>query len=141
MSLDTVDKLNREFERGYNAGQVKEAVATYTNDARLFATDKQVYEGLSQIEKYYNNARAAGNSKVELRTGQVIQAGSDYLIETRFVLSYYNVFISILSFFFLVNIKSTPTVEIMLLYGKKMVEAGKKSSIFSIKQTITKTHR
>jgi ketosteroid isomerase-like protein len=85
MSFDTVDKLNREFERGYNSGQVKEAVGTYANDARLFATDKQVYEGLSQIEKYYNNARAAGNSKVELRTGQVIQCGSDHLVEIRFV--------------------------------------------------------
>ncbi|CAF1258116.1 unnamed protein product [Rotaria sordida] len=82
MSFDTVDKLNREFERGYNNGQVKEAVATYANEGRLFANDKQIYEGLSQIEKYYNNARTSGNSKVELRTGQVIQCGSDYLVET-----------------------------------------------------------
>lgn len=85
MSFDTVDKINREFERGYNNGQVKDAVATYASDARLIASDKQVYEGLSQIEKYYNNARASGNSKVELHTGQVIQAGSDYLIEIRLV--------------------------------------------------------
>jgi ketosteroid isomerase-like protein len=87
MSFDTVEKLNREFERGYNNGQVKEAVGTYASDARLFATDKQVYEGTSQIEKYYTGARAAGNSKVELRTGQVIPAGSDYLIEIRFFFS------------------------------------------------------
>ncbi|CAF1069049.1 unnamed protein product [Rotaria sp. Silwood1] len=81
MSFDIVDKLNREFERGYNNGQVKEAVTTYASDGRLFANDKQVYEGLSQIEKYYTNARAAGNPKVELRTGQVIPCGSDYLVE------------------------------------------------------------
>jgi len=85
MSFDAVDKINREFELNFNNGQVKEAVNTYANDARLFATDKKVYEGLSQIEKYYNNERAAGNSKVELHTGQVIQCGSDYLVETRFV--------------------------------------------------------
>lgn len=84
MSFDTVDKLNREFERGYNNGQVKEAVTTYANDARLFATDKQVYEGLAQIEKYYAAARNAGNSKVELHTGQIIPCGSDHLIEIRF---------------------------------------------------------
>jgi len=60
---------------------MKEAVATYTNDARVFATDKQTYEGLTQIEKYYTNARAAGNAKVELRTGQVIQCGQDHLVE------------------------------------------------------------
>jgi ketosteroid isomerase-like protein len=97
MSFDTVDKLNREFERGYNNGQVKEAVGTYASDARLFATDKQVYEGSSQIEKYYTNARAAGNSKVELHTGQVIQAGSDYIIEIRFVFlfnSFYHILFS-----------------------------------------------
>ncbi len=88
MSFDTVDKINREFERGYNSGQVKEAVATYASDARLFATDKQIHEGLNQIEKYYTNARAAGNSKVELHTGQVIQCGSDYLVETRFNFSF-----------------------------------------------------
>jgi ketosteroid isomerase-like protein len=87
MSFDTVDKLNREFERGYNNGQVKDAAGTYASDARLFANDKQIYEGLSQIEKYYAAARAAGNSKVELHTGQVIQAGSDYLVEIRFVLT------------------------------------------------------
>ncbi|CAF3113235.1 unnamed protein product [Rotaria socialis] len=81
MSFDSIDKLNREFERCYNNGQVKEAVTTYASDGRLFATDKQVYEGLSQIEKYYAGARAAGNSKVELHTGQVIQCGSDYFIE------------------------------------------------------------
>ena len=84
MSFDTVDKLNREFERGYNNGQVKEAVTTYANDARLFATDKQVYEGLAQIEKYYAAARNAGNSKVELHTGQIIPCGSDHLVEIRF---------------------------------------------------------
>ena len=85
MSFDAVDKLNREFERGFNNGQIKEAVTTYGNDARLFATDKKVYEGLSQIEKYYNSEKAAGNTNVELHTGQVIQCGSDYLVETRFV--------------------------------------------------------
>ncbi len=85
MSFDNVDKINREFERSYNNGQVKEAVSTYANDARLFATDKKVHEGLSQIEKYYTNEIAAGNSKVELHTGQVIQCGSDYLVEIRFV--------------------------------------------------------
>ena len=85
MSFDTVDKLNRTFERGYNNGQVKEAVTTYANDARLFATNKQVYEGLSRIEEYYNSARADGNSEVSLQTGQVIQCGSDYLVEVRFV--------------------------------------------------------
>ncbi|CAF1423447.1 unnamed protein product [Adineta steineri] len=81
MSFDTVDKINREFEQAYNNGQVKDAVNTYANDARLFATDKQTYEGTSQIEKYYTSARAAGNAKVELHTGQVIQCGSDYLVE------------------------------------------------------------
>jgi ketosteroid isomerase-like protein len=90
MSFDNVDKLNREFERGYNNGQVKEAVTTYANDARLFATDKKIYEGLSQIEKYYSNEIAVGNSKVELHTGQVIQCGSDYLVETRFVFNFRN---------------------------------------------------
>lgn len=85
MSFDTVDKLNRTFERGYNSGQVKEAVTTYANDARLFATNKQVYEGLTRIEEYYNNARAAGNSEVALHTGQVIQCGSDHLIEIRLI--------------------------------------------------------
>ncbi len=99
MSFDNVDKLNREFERSYNNGQVKEAVGTYANDARLFATDKQVYEGLNQIEKYYINARAAGNSKVELHTGQVIQCGSDYLIETRFVF-YFSSFQSFLNIYY-----------------------------------------
>ncbi|CAF0763054.1 unnamed protein product [Adineta ricciae] len=81
MSFDTVDKVNREFERAYNNGQIKEAVATYSSDARLFATDKNVYEGSSQIEKYYTEARSAGNSKVELHTGQVIPCGPDHLVE------------------------------------------------------------
>lgn len=85
MSFDSVDKLNRTFERAYNNGQVKEAVSTYANDARLFATNKQVYEGLARIEEYYNNARAEGNSEVALHTGQVIQCGTDHLVETRFV--------------------------------------------------------
>lgn len=84
MSFEAVDKSNREFERCYNNGQVKEAVQSYTNDARLFATDKQVYEGLTQIEKYYTNARSSGSNKVELHTGQVIQCGSDHLVEIRF---------------------------------------------------------
>lgn len=83
MSFDTVEKLNREFERAFNNGQVKEAVTAYANDARLLASDKQVYEGISQIEKYYVNTRTAGNSKVELHTGQVIQCGPDYLVEIR----------------------------------------------------------
>jgi hypothetical protein len=139
MSFDAVDKLNREFERGYNNGQVKEAVTAYTNDARLFATDKQVYEGLSQIEKYYSNARAAGNSKVELRTGQVIQCGSDYLVEIRLDFSssqcdsYHLLFI-------LVHIKSILMVEIMLLSGKKMGHNGKNLWIFSIRQQRTTIH-
>lgn len=84
MSFDIVDKLNRDFERTYNNGQVKEAVTTYATDGRLFAADKQIYEGLNQIEKYYTGARAAGNLKVELHTGQVIMCGSDYLVEIRF---------------------------------------------------------
>lgn len=88
MSFETVDKLNREFERAYNNGQVKDAVTSYSSDARLFATDKQVHEGQAQIEKYYSGARAAGNSKVELHTGQVIQCGSDHLVEIRFVRSF-----------------------------------------------------
>ena len=99
MSFDIVASLNREFERGYNNGQVTEAVATYANDARLFAVDKQVYEGLSQIENYYTGARAAGNSKVELCTGQVIQCGSDYSVETRFVVLIVIYYIFYLSFF------------------------------------------
>ena len=86
MSFESIEKLNREFERGYNNGQVKEAVSTYTNDARLFSTDKQIYEGLNQIEKYYSNSRAAGNTKVELHTGQVIQCGTDHLVEIRSLL-------------------------------------------------------
>ena len=83
MSFENVDKLNREFERSYNNGQVKEAVLTYAPDARLFSTDKQIYEGQAQIEKYYSNARAAGNTKVDLHTGQVIQCGNDHLVEIR----------------------------------------------------------
>jgi len=135
MSFDTVDKLNREFERGYNNGQVKEAVTTYANDARLFATDKQVYEGLSQIEKYYNNERAAGNSKVELHTGQVIACGSDYLVETRFAYCFqYSFLIFTIFFFCIVNTKLILMVEIMLLSGKKMVDNGKKLLTFSIRK-------
>jgi len=65
----------------YNAGQIKEAVGTYANDARLLATDKQTHEGLNQIEKYYSNARANGNTKVELQTGQIILCGQDHLVE------------------------------------------------------------
>ena len=83
MSFEIVDKSNRDFERSYNNGQVKEAVQSYTSDARLFATDKQIHEGLNQIEKYYSNARANGNNKVELHTGQVIPCGQDHLIEIR----------------------------------------------------------
>ena len=83
MSFEIVDELNRDFERGFNNGQIKEAVTTYANDARLFATDKQIYQGLIQIEKYYSNAQIDRNNKVQLETGQVIQCGNDYLIEIR----------------------------------------------------------
>jgi ketosteroid isomerase-like protein len=99
MSFETVNKLNRDFEDNYNNGQVKEAVSTYANDARLFSNDKQVYQGLSQLEKYYSGAIADGNTKVELHTGEVIQCGSDYLVETRF-LSFYKMIQSFLSFIF-----------------------------------------
>jgi ketosteroid isomerase-like protein len=85
MSFDTVDKLNRDFERNYNNGQIKEAVASYANNARVFANNKQIYQGLNQIEKYYSDAVADGNTKVDLHTGEVIQCGSDYLIEIRFL--------------------------------------------------------
>jgi ketosteroid isomerase-like protein len=98
MSFDIVDKLNKDFERNYNTGQVKEAVTCYANDARLFADDKQIYEGLNQIEKYFFDARAAGNTKVDLHTGKIIQCGSDYLIETRF--SYHQNTFSYIHFFF-----------------------------------------
>lgn len=84
MSFDTIDKFNRDFEQNYNNGQVKEAVTSYANDARVFADDKQIYQGPNQIEQYYSNARAAGNIKVNLQTGQVIPCGSDYLVEIRF---------------------------------------------------------
>jgi ketosteroid isomerase-like protein len=85
MSFETIDKLNRDFENCYNNGQIKEAISTYASHARVFATDKQVYQGSNQIEKYYSGARDAGNSKVNLHTGEVIQCGSDYLVEIRFL--------------------------------------------------------
>src|ERR1700734_1698479 len=88
MSFEIVEKLNQDFERNYNNGQIKEAVATYANDARLFAPDKQIYQGLNQIEQYYSGAIDAGNTKVNLQTGEIIQCDSDYLVEIRFFSSF-----------------------------------------------------
>jgi ketosteroid isomerase-like protein len=87
MSFEIIDKLNRDFELYYNNGQMKEAVAAYDNDARVFAADKKVYQGLNQIEKVYSDSISNGNTKVILHTGEVIQCGHHYLIEIRF--SYY----------------------------------------------------
>jgi ketosteroid isomerase-like protein len=84
MSFETINTINRDFERYYNNGQLKEAVATYANDARVFADNKQIYQGLDQIEKFYSDARNNGNTKVNLHTEQVIQCSSDYTIEIRF---------------------------------------------------------
>jgi hypothetical protein len=125
MSFETVDKLNRDFENYYNNGQIKEAINTYANDARLFATDKQVYQGLNQIEKYYSLAQDAGNTKVNLHTGEVIQCGPDYLIEIR-LLSKLTFFFKVTFFFHLALINSIQIVEIMLSFGKKMGDNGKK---------------
>jgi len=85
MSFEIIDKFNREFELYYNNGQMKEAVAVYENDARVFAADKKVYQGLNQIEKVYSDSISNGNTKVILHTGQIIQCGYDYIIEIRFI--------------------------------------------------------
>ena len=85
MSFETIDKLNQDFQDNYNKGQVKEAIATYANDARVFATDKEIYQGLNQIEKFYSDAISHGNTKVNLLTGQIIQCDQNYLIEIRFL--------------------------------------------------------
>ncbi|CAF1576271.1 unnamed protein product [Didymodactylos carnosus] len=79
--LEVVSKLNNEFEKLYNAGNVHEACQTYLSDAKVFANDKQVYEGPSQIEKYYQNARSSGNTHVKLEVNKVIQCGQDYMVE------------------------------------------------------------
>ncbi|CAF2151688.1 unnamed protein product [Rotaria magnacalcarata] len=81
MSFETIDKLNRDFEHNFNNGQISEAVGSYADDARLFAPDKQVYQGASQIEKYYSETRKLGNTHVDLQTKQVIPCDSNYLIE------------------------------------------------------------
>lgn len=89
MSFDTIDKLNREFEQNFNNGQIKEAVASYANDAQLFGEDKKTYQGLNQIEQFYSAAKANGTTKVNLNTGQVIQCSPGYLVETRFVFLFF----------------------------------------------------
>jgi ketosteroid isomerase-like protein len=87
MSYETVDKLNRDFEDNYNNNLLKEAVSTYANDAKLFANDKQIYQGLNNIEKFYSDSRINGNTNVKLNTQQIIQCDSNYLIEIRFYFS------------------------------------------------------
>lgn len=86
MSFESIDKLNRDFEQSFNNGQIGQAVSTYADDARVFAPDKQIYQGLNQIEKYYAETRNAGNTHVNLTTKQVIQCDSNYFIELRFLL-------------------------------------------------------
>ncbi|CAF1080306.1 unnamed protein product [Rotaria sordida] len=81
MSFEIIDKLNRDFQHYFNNDQIKQAVSSYADDARLFSSDKQSYQGLNQIEKYYSDTKKVGNTKVELHTEQVIQCDSNYLIE------------------------------------------------------------
>ncbi|CAF1314446.1 unnamed protein product [Rotaria sp. Silwood1] len=81
MSFEIIDKLNQDFQNHLNNNQIKEAVSSYADNARLFSSDKQIYQGLNQIEKYYSDTKKAGNTQVELYTEQVIQCDSNYLIE------------------------------------------------------------
>lgn len=86
MSLEQIDAANRDFESQFNKANIKQAVGSYAEDARLFATDKHIYQGLNEIEQYYNKARSEGHLKVELHTGEIIACGNDHLVEIRFVL-------------------------------------------------------
>jgi ketosteroid isomerase-like protein len=88
MSYEIVDKLNRDFEDYYNNNLLKEAVSTYANDAKLFSNDKQIYQGLNNIQKFYSDAKINGNTNVHLHTEQIIQCDSNYLIEIRFTFIY-----------------------------------------------------
>jgi ketosteroid isomerase-like protein len=81
-SFSTVDNANRRFEELFNAGRLDELAELYSVDAQLLPPDKKTYRGREQIKQFWQGARDAGVDQLRLRTGSVLEAGADRLIET-----------------------------------------------------------
>jgi uncharacterized protein (TIGR02246 family) len=74
------EKMDRAWEKAYNAGDVAALTALYTKDAKVMAPGAEMASGTSAIQKLFA-ADIAQGAKNTLTLGDVVGFG-DYALET-----------------------------------------------------------
>jgi uncharacterized protein (TIGR02246 family) len=75
-----IEKMDRAWEKAYNAGDAAALTALYTKDAKVMAPGAEVASGTSAIQKLFA-ADVAQGVKNTLTMGDVVGFG-DYALET-----------------------------------------------------------
>jgi uncharacterized protein (TIGR02246 family) len=75
-----IEKMDRAWEKAYNAGDAAALTALYTKDAKVMAPGAEVASGTSAIQKLFA-ADVAQGVKNTLTLGDVVGFG-DYALET-----------------------------------------------------------
>jgi uncharacterized protein (TIGR02246 family) len=75
-----VEKMDRAWEKAYNAGDAAALTALYTKDAKVMAPGAELASGTSAIQKLFA-ADVAQGAKNTLTLGDVVGFG-DYALET-----------------------------------------------------------
>jgi uncharacterized protein (TIGR02246 family) len=75
-----IEKMDRAWEKAYNAGDAAALTALYTKDAKVMAPGAEVASGTSAIQKLFA-ADVAHGVKNTLTMGDVVGFG-DYALET-----------------------------------------------------------